>query len=51
MLARTEKESKNPSEKDLGGAQQQRTSVNTMGAVAATFLAEQISWPEEKNKH
>lgn len=29
----------------------ERESVNRMAAVAAAFLAEQISWPEEKDKH
>lgn len=34
-----------------GGAEKQRVCVNSMAAVAVTFLAEQISWPEEKDKH
>lgn len=36
--------------KRRGAAQKQRACVNSM-AAAATFLAEQISWPEEKDKH
>lgn len=35
----------------MGAAQKQRECVNSMAAVAAAFLAEQISWPEEKDKH
>ena len=37
--------------KKRGAALKQRVCVNTVAAVAATFLAEQISWPEEKDKH
>lgn len=41
------------SEKGGGGgaALKQRERVKSMAAVAVTFLAEQISWPEEKDKH
>lgn len=35
--------------KHCGGTQGE--SVGSMAAVAATFQAEQISWPEEKDKH
>ncbi len=31
--------------------EKQRVCVDSMAAVAVTFLAEQISWPEEKDKH
>lgn len=34
-----------------GAAEKQRLCVNSMAAVAVTFLAEQISWPEEKDKY
>ena len=39
-------------ESELGGAAlKNRECVTSVAAVAATFLAEQISWPEEKDKH